>query len=70
MISTTAHFPQFTPLEYLEWEAQQDIRYEFVAGKVRPLLDETSDRAIIVATNFSHPTPRAVAMYYLSGIRS
>lgn len=53
MISAIENFPQFTPLEYLEWEAQQDIRYEFVAGKVRPLLSETSDRALIVSTNFS-----------------
>jgi Uma2 family endonuclease len=53
MISATENFPQFTPLEYLEWEAQQELRYEFVDGKVRPIANETLDRAIITTTNFS-----------------
>jgi Uma2 family endonuclease len=53
MISATAHFPHFTPLEYLEWEAQQQLRYEFVDGKIRPMMDETCDRAKLVATNLN-----------------
>jgi Uma2 family endonuclease len=53
MISATENFPHFTPLEYLEWEAKQELRYEFVDGNVRPIANETVDRAIIVATNFS-----------------
>jgi Uma2 family endonuclease len=54
MISAREHFPQFTPAEYLEWEAQQDLRYEFVNGKVRPIADETIERVISTATNFSN----------------
>ncbi|WP_373541736.1 Uma2 family endonuclease [Chamaesiphon sp.] len=52
MVWATENFPQFTPLAYLEWEAQQDCRYEFVDSKVRPIPDETCDRAIIAMTNF------------------
>lgn len=54
MISETEHFPHFTPLEYLEWEAQQEFRYEFMAGSVRRVPDETLDRAIIVTTNLNN----------------
>ena len=54
MISDTEHFPQFTPLEYLEWEAQQEFRYEFIDGSVRRIPDETLDRAIVVATNLNN----------------
>jgi Uma2 family endonuclease len=54
MISDTEHFPHFTPLEYLEWEAQQEFRYEFMAGSVRRVPDETLERAIVAATNLNH----------------
>jgi Uma2 family endonuclease len=53
MISAREHFPQFTPAEYLEWEAQQDLRYEYIEGRVRPIADETVDRIINTAANFS-----------------
>jgi Uma2 family endonuclease len=53
MISATEHFPHFTPAEYLEWEAQQDLRYEYIEGKVRPIADETVDRIINPAINLS-----------------
>jgi Uma2 family endonuclease len=53
MISATENFPQFTPLEYLEWEAKQELRYEFIDGKVRPIANETLDRAIIAATKLN-----------------
>jgi Uma2 family endonuclease len=53
MISATEHFPHFTPAEYLEWEAQQDLRYEYIEGRVRPLADETVDRIINPAINLS-----------------
>ncbi len=51
MISTPEHFPQFTPLAYLEWEAQQEFRYEFVDGQIHRIAAETLDRAIIATTN-------------------
>jgi Uma2 family endonuclease len=54
MISDTEHFSHFTPLEYLEWEAKQEFRYEFINGSVRRIDDETLDRAIIAATNLSN----------------
>jgi Uma2 family endonuclease len=54
MISAREHFPQFTPAEYLEWEAQQDLRYEYIDGRVRPIAEETLDRAIEAATNLSN----------------
>jgi Uma2 family endonuclease len=53
MISATEHFPHFTPVEYLEWEAQQDLRYEYIEGKVRPIADETIERIINPAINLS-----------------
>jgi Uma2 family endonuclease len=53
MISAREHFPQLTPAEYLEWEAQQDLRYEYIEGRVRPMADETVDRIINPAINFS-----------------
>lgn len=54
MISAREHFPQFTPAEYLEWEAQQDLRYEYIEGRVRPIADETLARAIDTTTNLSN----------------
>lgn len=52
MTSAKEHFPLLTPAEYLEWEAQQDLRYEYINGRVRPLANETLDRAISTAANF------------------
>jgi Uma2 family endonuclease len=54
IMSAKEHFPQLTPAEFLEWEAQQDLRYEYIDGRVRPLPDETLARAIETATNFSN----------------
>ncbi|WP_309741329.1 MULTISPECIES: Uma2 family endonuclease [unclassified Chamaesiphon] len=54
MISDTEHFSHFTPSVYLEWEAQQEFRYEFIDGSIRRVADETLDRAIVVATNLSN----------------
>ena len=44
MISAPENFPQFTPLEYLEWEEQQELRHEFVDGIIRAMPSETVDR--------------------------
>lgn len=34
MIATPEHLPKMTVEEYLQWEAQQEIRYEYVNGEV------------------------------------
>ena len=46
------HFPQFTPLEYLEWEAQQELRHEFIDGRISAMTSDV-DRTR-VAMNFSN----------------
>jgi Uma2 family endonuclease len=50
-ISANEHFPQLTPVEYLEWEAQQELRYEFVDGRISAMTSESvwHDR---IAANF------------------
>ncbi len=40
-ISENEHFPQFTPLEYLEWEAQQELRHEFVNGRISAMTSDS-----------------------------
>ena len=40
-ISENEHFPQFTPLEYLEWEAQQELRHEFVNGRISTMTSDS-----------------------------
>jgi Uma2 family endonuclease len=39
--SANEHFPQLTPVEYLEWEAQQELRYEFVDGRISAITSES-----------------------------
>ena len=51
-ISENEHFPQFTPLEYLEWEAQQDLRHEFVDGRLSAMTSDVDRER--VAMNFSN----------------
>ena len=46
------HFPQFTPLEYLEWEAQQELRHEFVDGRLSAMTSDVDRER--VAMNFSN----------------
>jgi Uma2 family endonuclease len=48
-ISANEHFPQFTPVEYLEWEAQQELRYEFVDGRISAMTSESVDGERITA---------------------
>ena len=40
-ISHNEHFPQFTPIEYLEWEAQQELRHEFVNGRISAMTSDS-----------------------------
>jgi Uma2 family endonuclease len=50
-ISANEDFPQLTPIAYLEWEAQQELRYEFVDGRISAMARESvwHDR---IAANF------------------
>jgi Uma2 family endonuclease len=34
MVAARAHFPKLTPAEYLEWEEQQELRYEYIDGEI------------------------------------
>jgi Uma2 family endonuclease len=34
MVAALEHFPRLTPTEYLDWEEQQECRYEYVNGEV------------------------------------
>jgi Uma2 family endonuclease len=34
MVAARAHFPKLTPTEYLEWEEQQELRYEYIDGEI------------------------------------
>jgi Uma2 family endonuclease len=52
-ISENEHFPQFTPVEYLEWEAQQELRHEFVDGRISAMTSESVEHDQITA-NFSN----------------
>ena len=51
-ISENEHFLQFTPLEYLEWEAQQELRHEFVDGRLSAMTSDVDRER--VAMNFSN----------------
>ncbi len=51
--SASENFPQFTPVEYLEWEAQQELRYEFVDGRISAMTIESVEHDRLVA-NFSN----------------
>lgn len=43
-ISEHEHFPQFTPPEYLEWEAQQELRHESVNGRISAMTSDSVER--------------------------
>ena len=49
MMVAREHFPQFTPLEYLEWEAQQELRHEFLDGKIYAMTSESANHDGITA---------------------
>lgn len=50
--SANENFPQFTPIEFLEWEAQQELRYEFVDGRISAMISDVEHEQI--ATNFDN----------------
>ena len=43
-IPENEHFPQFTPLEYLEWEAQQELRHELINGRISAMTSDSVER--------------------------
>jgi Uma2 family endonuclease len=51
MIAAKEHFPRFTPEEYFEWEANQEIRHEYFDGEVYAMTGGTLNHSEI-STNF------------------
>jgi Uma2 family endonuclease len=47
------HFQQFTPVEFLEWEAQQELRYEFVGGRISAMTSESVEHERIAANFYT-----------------
>jgi Uma2 family endonuclease len=43
MVAARAHFPKLTPAEYLEWEEQQERRYEYIDGEIYAMTGGTID---------------------------
>jgi Uma2 family endonuclease len=52
MIAAREYFPKFTPTEYLEWEAKQEFRHEYVDGEVYAMTGGTLNHSQI-ALNFA-----------------
>lgn len=51
MVALQEHFPRLTPIEYLEWEEQQEFRHEYVDGEVYAMTGGTLNHSAI-AGNF------------------
>ncbi|NET41746.1 MAG: hypothetical protein F6K15_07330 [Okeania sp. SIO2B3] len=41
MIAQPQDYQKMTPEEYLEWEAKQEFRHEYIDGKILPMTRET-----------------------------
>jgi Uma2 family endonuclease len=57
-VIATRELPRFTPQEYFEWEAQQDLRYEYFDGQVFAMTGGSlphADIALNVATVLRQP---------------
>jgi Uma2 family endonuclease len=52
MIAAREYFPRLTPDEYLEWEAKQEFRHEYVDGEVYAMAGGTLNHSQIAA-NFT-----------------
>lgn len=53
MVAVRSNLPRFTPTEYLEWEAQQQLRHEYIDGEVYAMTGGTVNHgeiAMIFAT--------------------
>ncbi|WP_309734170.1 Uma2 family endonuclease [Chamaesiphon sp. OTE_75_metabat_556] len=47
MIAAREHFPKLTPAEYLEWEEQQELRYEYIDGEIYAMTGGTLNHSEI-----------------------
>jgi Uma2 family endonuclease len=47
MIAAKEHLPQLTPAEYLEWEEKQELKYEYVDGKISAMTGGTLNHSKI-----------------------
>jgi Uma2 family endonuclease len=47
MVSVREHLPKLTPTEYLEWEEQQEFRYEYIDGKIYAMTGGTLNHSKI-----------------------
>jgi Uma2 family endonuclease len=47
MIAVREHFPTLTPAEYLVWEEQQELRYEYIDGKISAMTGGTLNHSKI-----------------------
>ncbi len=47
MVAAQEHFPRFTPIEYLDWEEQQELRYEYIDGEVYAMTGGTLNHSEI-----------------------
>jgi Uma2 family endonuclease len=61
MIAAREYFPRLTPVEYLEWEAKQEFRHEYVDGEVYAMTGGTLNHNQI-ALNFA-----AIILNHLEG---
>jgi Uma2 family endonuclease len=50
MVAIQERFPRFTPEEYLAWEEQQDLKYEYVGGEVRAMTGGTINHGRIAVS--------------------
>jgi Uma2 family endonuclease len=47
MVAAREHLPKLTPTEYLEWEAQQELRYEYIDGEIYAMTGGTLNHSEI-----------------------
>jgi Uma2 family endonuclease len=47
MIAAREHLPKLTPTEYLEWEEKQELRYEYIDGKIHAMTGGTLNHSKI-----------------------
>jgi Uma2 family endonuclease len=47
MVAALEHLPKLTPTEYLDWEEQQELRYEYVNGEISGMTGGTLNHSRI-----------------------
>ncbi len=66
MIAQPDFPPRLTPQEYLDWEAQQDYRYEYIDGEIIAMMGETIPHNDIVDNDIAH---NDIALNFYSALR-